>query len=78
MLALDMEKFREIVHSLKGSALSVGAVAMKMTCRRLEKLDSSVIAVYSTEIMQQVRKVFMCLCEELERYRQKRMQRASE
>ncbi len=76
MQAQDMEMFREIVHALKGSALSVGAVAMKMACRRLEKLDASVVAVYSMEIMQQLRQLFMLLCEELEKYRQKRVQRS--
>ncbi len=78
MLAQDMDTFREIVHALKGSALSVGAVAMKMSCRRLEKLDPSVIVTYPAEIMQQIRQTFMYLCEELEKYRQKRVQRSYE
>ena len=78
MLAQDLETFREIIHALKGSALSVGAVAMKMACKRMEKLDPPVIASYSQEIMQQLRQIFMLLCEELEKYRQKRVQRYCE
>lgn len=69
MMTQDMEAFREIVHALQGSALSVGAVAMKNTCRRLEKLDPSITAVYPTEIMQQLRQIFILLCEALEGYR---------
>ncbi len=78
MQAQDLEIFREIVHALKGSALSVGAIAMKTACKRLEKLDPPVIASYSHEIMQQLRQIFMLLCEELEKYRQKRVQRHCE
>ena len=76
MLAQDMDVFREVVHALKGSALSIGAVAMKNACRRLEKLDISITEVYPAEIMQQLRKIFMRLCEELEEYRQLRQQRS--
>ncbi len=75
MLAQTWERFWEIVHALKGSALSVGATSMKMACRRLEKIDPVVIAVYSHEINTQLRKIFTMLCEELERYRQQRVQR---
>jgi two-component system sensor histidine kinase RpfC len=75
MLAQTWERFWEIVHALKGSALSVGATSMKMACRRLEKIDPVVIAVYSNEIITQFRKIFTMLCEELERYRQQRVQR---
>ena len=78
MLSQNLETFRDTVHALKGSALSVGAVAMKMACKRLEKLDPAVISCYSHEIMQQLRKIFMLLCEELEKYRQKRVQRYCE
>ena len=75
MLAQTWERFWEIVHALKGSALSVGATSMKMACRRLEKLDPVVIALYSHEINVQLRKIFTMLCEELENYRLHRIQR---
>lgn len=75
MLNKDHESFREIIHSLKGSALSIGAVAMKMACRRLEKLNPSVLDMYSNEIIRQMTQIFMLLCEELERYRKNRLLR---
>ena len=72
------EKFREIVHSIKGSALSIGAVALKMACRRLEKIDPSIIENYPEEIMQQINHIFVLLCEELEKYRKNRHQHSQE
>ena len=76
MLSRTWERVWEIVHALKGSALSVGATSMKMACRRLEKLDPFVIVVYSHEINVQLRKIFTMLCEELEKYRLQRIQRS--
>jgi two-component system sensor histidine kinase RpfC len=74
MLAGNYEKVKDIVHSIKGSALSIGAVSLKMMCRRLEKLRKADLEIYSEEIIQQFRYAFSLLCEQLEEYRQKRLE----
>ncbi len=74
----DQERFREIIHALKGSALSIGAVSMKMACKRLEKLDPLMIENHPDDIMRQLNQIFVLLCEDLEKYRQKRCQRSYE
>ena len=74
LLAGNQEKFKDIVHSIKGSALSIGAVSLKMMCRRLEKLSKSDLETYPEEILKQVRYAFSLLCEQLEEYRQKRLE----
>jgi two-component system sensor histidine kinase RpfC len=74
MLAGNQEKVKDIVHSIKGSALSIGAVSLKMMCRRLEKLSKADLEIYPEEIIQQFRHAFSLLCEQLEEYRQKRLE----
>lgn len=69
----NQEKFKEIVHAIKGSSLSIGAVSLKMICRRLEKLRKIDIETYPEEILQQLRHAFGLLCEQLEDYRQQRL-----
>lgn len=72
----NQEKFKEIVHAIKGSSLSIGAISLKMICRRLEKLRQIDIETYPEEIMQQLRHAFVLLCEQLEIYRQQRLDTA--
>ena len=74
MLAGNQEKIKDIVHSIKGSALSIGAVALKMMCRRLEKLGKADLETHPEEIIQQFKHAFSLLCEQLEEYRQKRLE----
>jgi two-component system sensor histidine kinase RpfC len=74
MLAGNQEKVKDIVHSIKGSALSIGAVALKMMCRRLEKLGKAELETHPEEIIQQFKHTFSLLCEQLEEYRQKRLE----
>ena len=74
LLAGNQEKVKDIVHSIKGSALSIGAVSLKMMCRRLEKLSKADLEIYPEEIIQQFKHAFSLLCEQLEEYRQKRLE----
>jgi two-component system sensor histidine kinase RpfC len=74
LLAGNQEKIKDIVHSIKGSALSIGAVSLKMMCGRLEKLAKTDVEAYPEEIIQQFRYAFGLLCEQLEEYRQKRLE----
>ena len=61
------------MHAIKGSSLSIGAISLKMICRRLEKLRKIDIETYPEEIVQQLRHAFSLLCEQLEEYRQQRL-----
>jgi two-component system sensor histidine kinase RpfC len=70
----DIEGVKEILHALKGSALSIGAVALKMTCKRVEKLSPLEMGEFAEEILQEMRFAFSDLCEELEKYREFRIQ----
>ena len=73
-----VDEVKEILHTLKGSALSIGAVALKMMCKRVEKLNTFEMEEYSSEISQEMKAVFNELCEELEKYRQLRRQIVTE
>lgn len=68
----QQEKFKEIIHSLKGSALSVGATSLKAMCKQMEKFDQSKMEIHANEIIRQVNQSFGLLCEELEKYRKER------
>ena len=71
---VKVDEIKEILHTLKGSALSIGAVSLKVMCKRVEKLNTFEMEEYSSEISQEMKAVFNELCEELERYRQLRQQ----
>jgi len=71
---IKVDEVKEILHTLKGSALSIGAVSLKMMCKRIEKLNTFEMEEYSSEISQEMKTVFSELCEELEKYRQLRRQ----
>ena len=75
---VKVDEIKEILHTLKGSALSIGAVALKIICKRVEKLNTFEMEEYSSEISQEMKTVFNELCEELEKYRQLRRQIVTE
>jgi two-component system sensor histidine kinase RpfC len=75
---VKIDEIKEILHALKGSALSIGAVSLKMMCKRIEKLSPFEMEEYSLEISQEMKAVFNELCEELEKYRQVRRQIVAE
>ncbi len=68
----DWARVKEILHAIKGSALSVGAVSLKVLCRHIEKLNPSEMKVHASDIVFEVRQAFLRLCQELELYRQQR------
>ena len=71
---LKIDEVKVILHAVKGSALSIGAVSLKLMCKRIEKLNPFEMEAYSNEILQELRMVFNELCEELEKYRKIRRQ----
>ncbi len=66
---LKIDEVKEILHAIKGSALSIGAISLKLMCKRIEKLNPLEMEACSAEILQELRVVFSKLCEELEKYR---------
>lgn len=68
----DWDRVKEILHAIKGSALSVGAVSLKVLCRQIEKLNPSEMKVHTSDIVFEVGQAFLRLCHELESYRQQR------
>ena len=75
---VKIDEIKEIFNALKGSALSIGAVILKMMCKRIEKLSPYEMEEYSLEISLEMKAVFNGLCEELEKYRQARRQLVAE
>lgn len=71
---LKIDEVKEILHAIKGSALSIGAISLKLMCKRIEKLNPLEMEACSNEILQELRVVFSKLCEELEKYRKMRRQ----
>ena len=70
--AQEWGRVKEILHAMRGAALSIGAVSLKFLCRDIEKLTFSEMKIRTTDIVIDVRQAFRHLCQELERYRQRR------
>jgi len=71
---MKIDEVKEILHAVKGSALSIGAVSLKLMCKRIEKLNPFDLEEHAGEIFQEIKMVFNQLCEELEKYRKIRRQ----
>ena len=68
----EWDRVKEILHAMRGAALSIGAVSLKVLCRQIEKLNPSEMKVHAPDLVFEVRQAFRRLCQELELYRQKR------
>ncbi len=68
----EWDRVKEILHAMRGAALSIGAVSLKVLCRQIEKLNPSEMKVHTPDIVFEVRQAFRRLCQELELYRQRR------
>ncbi len=68
----EWDRVKDILHAMRGSALSVGAVSMKALCRQIEKLNPSEMKMQAPAIMFEVRQVYRRLCQALEQYRKQR------
>ena len=72
LLWMRYEEIKEILHALKGSAVSIGAVTLMMTCKRIEKMTQSDMESHTHEILQSIKQVCFVLWDELEEYRRQR------
>lgn len=70
----DWSRVASVLHALRGSALSIGATAMKTMCTRVEKLPRNEMHEQRDEILRNLEQCFASLCQELEAYRAKRRQ----
>ncbi len=68
----DWDRAKEILHTMRGAGLSIGAVSLKALCTRIEKLNPAEMKAYAPEITFEVRQTFRRLCQALELYRQQR------
>jgi HPt (histidine-containing phosphotransfer) domain-containing protein len=73
----QFEEVKEILHAIKGSAVSIGALSMRTTCQRFEKMAHSELKRNTKEMVILIRSTFDQLCEALKRYRTQRDQTTS-
>ena len=73
--ARDWVSVSSALHALRGSALSIGATALKVICGRIEKLPPNDIYVRRKKIQEELAQCFSCLCLELEVYRKLRIKK---
>lgn len=71
---MQIDEIKDALHSLKGSALSVGALSLKIVCKRIEKLTANELHLYSEEIFHGLLKKFNELCVDIQSYRKSREQ----
>lgn len=74
ILMLQFEEFREILHAIKGSSASIGAVSLRMTCHQLEQLSHSELKSDTRTVLNTIRIAFNKLCSAIEHYRKQRNQ----
>lgn len=68
----EWEVVKDILHAMRGAALSIGAVSLKLLCRKIEKMHPSEMRTNAADIVFEIRKSFHLLCQELELYRRQR------
>lgn len=74
VLRSQWEETKEILHALKGSAISIGAISLRETCHRLEKLNRSSLEQDKEEILHGIKQDFMRLLDAIAYYRKQRNQ----
>ena len=64
--------FRDVLHALKGSAMSIGAMALRTTCERLEQLTEAQLRSAPQQACDDVQQAFAQVQSALDGYRQQR------
>lgn len=72
LLLFRFEEFKEILHAIKGSSVSIGAVSLRETCQRFEKMTHGELRRDAPQILTIVKSAFSQLCEALDYYRMQR------
>ncbi len=77
LVTMRYEEFKETLHAIKGSAVSIGAFSLRTTCQQFEKLTHAELKRDARKVLQSMRRSFDELCQALEHYRRQRDQSAS-
>jgi two-component system sensor histidine kinase RpfC len=77
LLLRQFEEFKEILHAIKGSAASIGAMSLRTTCQKFEMMSQNELKNKTQEILYTMGTSFNQLCEALDHYRNQRDQSAS-
>ena len=74
----DFTQFKDGLHALKGSAMSIGAVALRTTCACLESSTQAELRRDAVSISVSLHEAWQCLRTALESYQRQRRQGASQ
>ena len=66
------EEFKDLLHAIKGSAMSIGATLLRTTCERFEELSTSKLDTDTVAIRDELQRAFSQVCDALDAYRQRR------
>jgi two-component system sensor histidine kinase RpfC len=69
---MRFEEFKEILHAIKGSAASIGAVSLRETCHQYEKITHSELKADSAKVLNIIKTAFNQLRQALDLYRKQR------
>lgn len=67
--ALDQIRFHDVLHALKGSSVSIGAIGLAEQCSKYEKMTSADMRNESQVAVGEIRKAFDSLCTEIVVYK---------
>ena len=76
LLAQRFDEFKDILHAMKGAALSIGALSIRAMCQRLEKMGNTDLKRDANDLVITVQNTCKQLYDELEQYRMDRKKQA--
>ena len=74
LLARRYEEFKDLLHAIKGSAMSIGATLLRTTCERFEDLPVAVLDKDRVAVSNDIQHAFAQVCSALNTYRQRRIE----
>ena len=72
LLAHRHEEFRDLLHAIKGSAMSIGAVSLRSTCEHLEQCPTAELHGAERSTRDTLQNAFTQICAALDKYRLRR------
>lgn len=72
LLARRHDDFRDLLHAVKGSAMSIGATALRSTCERLEEMPTAAFDSDTVASRDALQSAFAEVCDALDTYRRRR------
>jgi len=77
LLMQRFEEFKDILHAMKGSALSIGALSLRTMCQRLEKMTHNELKRDAQDISIVIQTTFKQVCAALDLYRIQRQKHSA-